>query len=163
MGYRMQIKIVEAYRDLKDLSALFQEYAASLGVDLNYQNFSAELSDLPGKYAKPDGRLFLVLVDGAPAGCVAMRRLDASRAEMKRLFIRPDYRGLHLGRMLVEQIIQDAVSIGYHSLVLDTLSTMDRAKSLYHSLGFVEIAPYYASPIAGTCYLGLSLNGRYET
>lgn len=153
----MQIEIVEAYQDLKNLSALFQEYAASLAVDLNYQDFSSELSSLPGKYAKPDGRLYLVLVDGSPAGCVAMRRLDGSRAEMKRLFIRPDYRGLHLGRMLVEQIIQDAVSIGYHSLVLDTLSTMDHAKSLYYALGFVEIAPYYNSPILETTFLSLSL------
>ena len=159
----MIIKLIEAYPHISDASLLFQQYAASLGVDLNYQNFADELACLPGKYAKPDGSLYLAYVDSVPAGCVAMRRLDAQRAEMKRLFIRPNYRGLHLGRMLVEQIIQDAVSIGYHSLVLDTLSTMDHAKSLYHSLGFVEIAPYYASPVPGTCYLGLSLNGRHET
>ena len=92
-----------------------------------------------------------------------MRRLDAQRAEMKRLFVHPDYRDLHLGRMLVEQVIRDAAEAGYHFLVLDTLSTMDRAKSLYRSLGFVEIAPYYASPVPGTCYLGLSLSGCHET
>ena len=153
----MQIEIVEAYENLKNLSALFQEYASSLGVDLNYQNFSAELSGLPGKYAKPYGRLYLALVDRTPAGCVAMRRLDGSRAEMKRLFIRPEYRGLHLGRLLVEQIIADAAAIGYHSLVLDTLSTMEHAKSLYRSLGFVEIEPYYNSPISNTTFLSLLL------
>lgn len=159
----MIIRLIEAYPHISDVSALFQQYAASLGVDLNYQNFADELACLPGKYAKPDGSLYLAYVDSVPAGCVAMRRLDAQRAEMKRLFVHPDYRDLHLGRMLVEQVIRDAAEAGYHFLVLDTLSTMDRAKSLYRSLGFVEIAPYYASPVPGTCYLGLSLSGCHET
>ncbi|MEA4870062.1 MAG: GNAT family N-acetyltransferase [Christensenella sp.] len=154
----MRVELIEAYQHILDVSALFEEYAASIDVDLNYQNFSGELSGLPGKYAKPDGGLYLALVDDFPAGCAAMRRLDSTRAEMKRLFVRPDYRNLHLGRMLAERIIQDAAAAEYRFLVLDTLSTMDRAKSLYRALGFVEIAPYYSSPVAETTFLSLSLD-----
>jgi len=154
----MKIELVEAYGHLSDVSALFQEYAASLSIDLNYQNFPAELSGLPGKYAKPDGSLYLAYVDGVPAGCIAMRRLDTQRAEMKRLYVRPGFRGLNLGRMLAERVIHDAAHIGCRSLVLDTLSTMSRAQALYGQLGFVETAPYYCSPVEGTTYLSLSLD-----
>jgi putative acetyltransferase len=158
----MKFELVEAYGHLSDVSALFQEYAASLSIDLNYQNFPEELSGLPGKYAKPDGRLYLAYVDGVPAGCIAMRRLDVERAEMKRLYVRPGFRGLKLGRMLAERVILDAANIGCRSLVLDTLSTMDRAQALYGQLGFVETAPYYNSPVAGTTYLCLSLTGQAQ-
>lgn len=154
----MRIEIIEAYANIEEVKTLFAEYAASLGIDLGYQNFSAELSGLPGKYAKPDGRLYLAFVDGEPAGCVAMRRFDPHRAEMKRLYVRPAYRGLRLGRLLAERVIGDASMIGYSSVLLDTLSSMDRAKQLYRSLGFAEIEPYYSSPIAGTTFLACRLN-----
>ena len=154
----MEISIQEAYDAIQDVDLLFREYAASLEIDLDYQNFSDELSGLPGKYAKPNGRLYLAFVDGAPAGCVAMRRLDEARAEMKRLYVRPAYRGLQIGMLLTQRVIRDAMQIGCRSLVLDTLSTMDQAKSLYRRLGFLEIEPYYDSPIPGTTFLSLALD-----
>lgn len=153
----MHLEIIEGETRLDDVKTLFAEYAASLGIDLGYQNFGDEFAGLPGKYARPNGRLNLALVDGAPAGCVAMRRLDKARAEMKRLYVREGFRGAKVGLALTERIIADAREIGYRALVLDTLSTMQRAQALYRSLGFVEIEPYYDSPIPGTTYLSLSL------
>lgn len=153
----MHLEIIDGETRIDDVKTLFAEYAASLGIDLGYQNFGDEFAGLPGKYARPNGRLYLALVDGAPAGCVAMRRLDEARAEMKRLYVRSDFRGAKVGLALTERIIADARQIGYRALVLDTLSTMQRAQALYRSLGFVEIEPYYDSPIPGTTYLSLSL------
>ena len=124
-----------------------------------YQNYAEELANLPGKYARPDGRLYLALVDGEPAGCAAMRRLDAERAEMKRLYVRHSFRGFKLGRTLAERIIHDAGEIGCRAILLDTLASMGRAQALYRQLGFVEIPPYYDCPIAGTVFLSLPLGG----
>ncbi|MCE5189469.1 MAG: GNAT family N-acetyltransferase [Eubacteriales bacterium] len=152
-----RIEILEAYSNLEDVRALFLEYSASLGIDLGYQNFSEELSGLPGKYAKPEGRLYLALADGSPAGCVALRRFDGERAEMKRLYVRPGFRGLHLGRLLSERVLRDAAQIGYRAVLLDTLGSMERAQQLYRRLGFVPIEPYYDSPIAGTVFLQRTL------
>lgn len=151
-----QIELIEAYSRLEDVKTLFQEYSASLGIDLEYQSFSSELSGLPGKYARPDGRLFLALVGGAPAGCVAMRRFGAARAEMKRLYVRPAFRGLSIGKRLAERVIEEARLMGYRSILLDTLGTMDRARQLYRRLGFLEITPYYDSPVQGTKFLQLT-------
>lgn len=153
----MHLEIIDGETRIDDARTLFAEYAASLGIDLGYQNFGDEFAGLPGKYARPNGRLYLALVDGTPAGCVAMRRLDEARAEMKRLYVRSDFRGAKVGLALTERIIADARQIGYRALVLDTLSTMQRAQALYRSLGFVEIEPYYDSPISGTTYLSLTL------
>lgn len=153
----MHLEIIEGKTRIDDVRTLFAEYAASLGIDLAYQNFGDEFAGLPGKYARPNGRLNLALVDGAPAGCVAMRRLDEARAEMKRLYVRAGFRGAKVGLALTERIIADAREIGYRALVLDTLSTMHRAQALYRSLGFVEIEPYYDCPVAGTVFLRLGL------
>lgn len=153
----MQIEIKIANDRIDDVKTLFQEYSASLGIDLAYQNYSEEFAALPGKYDMPDGRLYIATVDGAPAGCVAMRKLDADRAEMKRLYVRNPYRGLHIGQMLATQIISDAAEIGYHTLLLDTLANMQSAQALYRQLGFVEIDAYYQCPIAGTVFMQLSL------
>ena len=153
----MHLEIIDGETRIDDVKTLFAEYAASLGIDLAYQNFGDEFAGLPGKYARPNGRLYLALVDGAPAGCVAMRKLDEARAEMKRLYVRKGFRGANVGLALIERIIADARQIGYRALVLDTLSTMQRAQALYRSLGFVEIEPYYDSPIPGTTYLSLTL------
>lgn len=153
----MQIELIEAYDRIEDVITLFSEYAASLPVDLGYQNYEEELALLPGKYARPNGRLYLALVEGEPAGCAALRRLDNARAEMKRLYVRNSFRGLRLGRMLVERLITDAKEIGCRYLVLDTLSSMARAQQLYRELGFVEIPPYYDCPIFGTVFLSLPL------
>lgn len=153
----MQIELIEAYGRIEEVKTLFGEYAASLPVDLSYQNYAGELASLPGKYARPDGRLYLALVDGELAGCAALRRLDAARAEMKRLYVRNSFRGHRIGRMLVERLVADAREIGCRYLVLDTLSSMARAQQLYYEMGFVEIPPYYDCPVPGTVFLSLSL------
>jgi ribosomal protein S18 acetylase RimI-like enzyme len=136
---------------------LFMEYQTLLGIDLCFQGFDAELKGLPGDYAPPGGRLLLALNDGLPVGCVALRPVDGSRCEMKRLFVRPTGRGLGVGRALVARVMDEARAIGYTEMVLDTLPTMTEAQALYQSLGFRDIAQYRANPIAGTRYLGRSL------
>ena len=153
----MQLTIIDGETRIADVSALFSEYAASLPVDLSYQSFSNELAGLPGKYARPEGRLYLALADGVPAGCVAMRRLDETRAEMKRLYVRASFRGQALGRTLAERVIADARTLGCKAILLDTLSTMHRAQALYQSLGFVNTEAYYDCPIAGTVFMRLDL------
>lgn len=153
----MQIEIKEAYSSLEDVKTLFQEYTSSLGLDLSYQNYAQEYAGLPGKYAGPDGRLYIAYVDGIAAGCIGLRKLDPQRAEMKRLYVRTQFRGLQIGRMLAEQVIQDAKAIGYRSILLDTLFTMESARGLYLRLGFIETAPYYQTPVKDTCFLCLSL------
>ena len=140
---------------------IFQEYAESLLVDLCFQDFSNELSNLPGEYAAPRGSLLIALVDGAVAGCCALRALDAAdyvnACEMKRLYVRPAFRGLGLGRDLAERILDTARQVGYRSVLLDTLDEMETARALYQDLGFEEIPPYYHNPIAGAHYLKADL------
>jgi len=159
--------VVASPRDAADLQAirtLFLEYAESLGFSLGYQGFEAELAELPGKYTPPTGALLLARVDGAAAGTVALRQLAPDICEMKRLYVRPAYRGLRtddglsLGRALASAIVTEARALGYRRLRLDTIAdTMGAAMRLYRSMGFVEIPPYYPSPIPGTAYLELVL------
>ena len=140
---------------------IFEEYAQQLGVDLCFQNFEAELSDLPGDYAQPQGALLLALVDGELAGCCAMRQLISSdypnACEMKRLYVRSSYRRLGLGRQLAEAILDAARVAGFHHMLLDTLTEMESARALYQDLKFEEIPPYYHNPIAGAHYLKVEL------
>jgi putative acetyltransferase len=137
---------------------LFLEYAQSLGFSLCFQGFDEELAGLPGKYARPDGRLLLVEIDGQVAGCVALRPLDSATCEMKRLFVRPAFRGKRLGRVLAERIIVEARAIGYTHMRLDTVaSTMADAVALYRRLGFVEICPYCPNPMPDALYMELDL------
>ena len=140
---------------------IFEEYAQQLGVDLCFQNFEAELSDLPGDYAQPQGALLLALVDGQLAGCCAMRQLISSdypnACEMKRLYVRSSYRRLGLGRQLAEAILDAARVAGFHHMLLDTLTEMESARALYQDLKFEEIPPYYHNPIAGAHYLKVEL------
>jgi GNAT superfamily N-acetyltransferase len=140
---------------------LFVEYEQSLAVDLCFQNFEAELAALPGPYAEPRGMLLLALVDGAPAGCCALRQLNdvdyANACEMKRLFVRPAFRGLGLGRQLVEATLEGARQLAYDHVLLDTLDEMESARTLYEDLGFEEVPPYYHNPIAGAHYLKAKL------
>jgi len=143
--------------DLATARDLFVEYAAFIGIDLEYQGFSAELANLPGKYAPPSGALLLAEVDGAAVGCVALRALDDRTVEMKRLFVRPAARGTGLGRRLVEAAIANAKQGAYSELRLDTLDTMTGARALYRSLGFVEIPPYGRDHLPGTVFYGLAL------
>ena len=153
----MHIEIKDAYDAIENVKKLFCEYTSSLGIDLAYQNYAGEFSGLPGKYAHPDGRLYLAYVDGAPAGCIALRRFDPQRCEMKRLYVREAFRSLGLGRLLAERAITDARAIGYTAMLLDTLSSMQSARALYKKLGFIEIDPYYESPVECTCFLCLQL------
>jgi GNAT superfamily N-acetyltransferase len=139
--------------DVEQARRLFREYETSLGVDLCFQGFEQELAGLPGKYAPPRGRLLLARDDATPAGCVALRPLGDSVCEMKRLYVRPAARGTRLGRLLAETIIGEARTIGYSRMRLDTLPFMREAIRLYRSLGFVEIAPYYESPVAGALFM----------
>lgn len=140
---------------------LMQEYAQGLGVDLCFQGFDQELAQLPGAYAPPRGTMRLARVDGLAAGCCALRAVDAvdyvNACEMKRLYVRPQFRGLGLGRRLAEEIMEAARLAGYASVLLDTLDTMETARAMYQDLGFVEIPPYYYNPIAGSHYLKADL------
>ena len=143
--------------DLEAARALFREYAAWLQVDLCFQGFDEELATLPGRYARPDGRLFLACRDGVPVGCAALRRFDADSGEVKRLFVQPAHRGHGLARALTGAVIDAARSVGYRRLVLDTLERMTDARRLYVAAGFREIPAYYANPLCGTTYMELVL------
>jgi ribosomal protein S18 acetylase RimI-like enzyme len=137
---------------------LFREYEAWLGIDLCFQNFEKELAELPGKYAPPEGRLLLAVENGKVVGCVALRKIGQGICEIKRLFLRPAFRGKGLGRQLAERIIRDAREIGYERMRLDTLPPkMNDAIALYRSLGFKEIKPYYDNPVPGAKFMELDL------
>jgi putative acetyltransferase len=140
---------------------LFLEYAQSLGFSLCFQNFDKELADLPGEYSPPGGCLLLAEYEGQPAGCVALHKLknsDDSICEMKRLYLRPQFRGKGLGRALADRIITEARQMGYRRMRLDTVEpVMKDALAMYRRLGFKEIAPYCANPIAGALYMELEL------
>jgi ribosomal protein S18 acetylase RimI-like enzyme len=143
--------------EIKTARALFREYAGGLEVDLCFQNFDEELATLPGGYAPPDGRLLLAWDGAEAAGCVALRRFAEAIGEMKRLFVRPAWRGTGLGRALAQTVIAEARAAGYMTLRLDTLPTMTPAQRLYRALGFREIAAYRNNPIYGASYMELSL------
>ena len=143
---------------IEQTRALFLEYAASLGFSLCFQSFDEELKSLPGAYAAPSGRLLIAQCEQQAAGCVALRKLEDNICEMKRLYVRPAYRGHGLGRILVERVIAEARAIGYERMRLDTVaSSMQDAVELYRRMGFEEIAPYRANPIAGALYMELLL------
>lgn len=146
---------------LQAVREIFQEYADSLGIPLDFQGFEEELASLPGAYAPPRGALLLARVDGVVAGCCALRPLDTSdypgAAEMKRLYVRRAFRGFGLGRTLAEAALDAARQAGYACVLLDTLSDMEAARALYEDLGFAEIPPYYHNPIAGAHYLKADL------
>ena len=154
-----RIAPVRTPEDLAATTALFAGYAASLPVDLAYQDFDGELAALPGKYAPPAGELFLARdAQAAPLGCVGLRPLaEAGCCEMKRLFLLPAARGLGVGRALTEAVVGQARAAGYRELRLDTLASMAAAQSLYRSMGFEEIAPYYAPTPPGTVFMALAL------
>jgi len=179
------LRIISAESDdhVTQVAVLFREYARSLGVDLGFQNFERELAALPGDYAPPSGRLFLAVTSESPAppssqtgaysasatsselsastvaGCIGLRKIDAEICEMKRLYVRPRFRGHGAGRALVDAVINVAREIGYQRMRLDTLPQMADAQRLYRARGFYEIPPYRYNPIAGTRYFELQLAG----
>ena len=152
---------VEEVESVEPAREIMREYAASLNVDLCFQNFEAELAELPGEYAVPSGRLLLAFIDGALAGCGGFRALAdcdyANACEMKRLFVRPAFRRFGLGRVLAEALLDEARRAGYSAMLLDTLDEMESARELYASLGFEEVPPYYFNPIPGAHYLKCEL------
>ena len=155
----MGTRIIEADTPptLETARRLFEEYAATLDVDLGFQHFDEELAGLPGEYTRPAGGL-LIGFDGArPVGCVAFRPLGPGVAEMKRLYVRPNARGGGWGRRLAERAVSDARGAGYERMRLDTLPAMRSAHGLYLALGFVEIAPYRHNPVPGARFLELAL------
>jgi GNAT superfamily N-acetyltransferase len=155
------VRADDAADRIADAATIFRDYAASLAVDLCFQDFDAELASLPGEYRGPNGALLLAYVDGALAGCGAFRPLAdvdyANACEMKRLFVRPGFRRLGLGRTLAETLIEEARRAGYSAMLLDTLDEMEAARELYASLGFEEIPPYYWNPLPGAHYLKAEL------
>ena len=159
MTLRLILRPATTSADLDDVRTLFREYERWLDYDLCFQGFEAELTALPGKYAPPAGRLYLGDVDGALAGCIALREFAPGIAEMKRLYLRVGARGAGAGRLLAQRVIEDARSIGYRAMRLDTLRIprMAAANRLYDALGFRDIAPYYANPLPDVRYMELDL------
>jgi putative acetyltransferase len=148
----------ETHAQVAQTRELFLEYAESLGFSLCFQNFDQELASLPGDYAPPDGRLLLAEYEGQLAGCVALHKLEPEICEMKRLYLRAKFRDKGLGRALAETIIAEARAIGYRRMRLDTVEpAMKDAVAMYRRLGFKEIPPYRANPIAGALYMELQL------
>jgi ribosomal protein S18 acetylase RimI-like enzyme len=143
--------------DARAVRGLFEEYAAGLGFDLCFQGFAEELAGLPGRYSRPAGGVWLALEAGEAVGCVALRPLDAGRAEVKRLYVKPGCRGGGVGRRLAERVLAEAAAAGHHRVCLDTLPSMAGAVALYRSLGFAEVEPYCHNPIDGALFLGREL------
>lgn len=162
----MNLMQVKSDQDVQEARGLFQEYAAWLGINLCFQNFDKELAELPGDYVPPSGRLFLAIENDQIVGCVALRKIGDAKngeavCEMKRLYLRPNFRGQGLGRTLAEGVIAAAREIGYARMRLDTLpGRMDRAIAMYRSLGFKEIEPYYDNPVEGAAFMELELRER---
>ncbi len=162
---RVTLRPATTPAELADVRALFREYERWLGHDLCFQGFEAELAALPGRYAPPAGRLYLADADDAPAGCIALREFAPGIAEMKRLYVRRSARGAGAGRLLAQRIIEDARSIGYRAMRLDTLrvAKMAAANRLYDALGFRDVAPYYDNPLPDVRYMELELGASGRT
>ena len=159
------VHIVEATRSeqIAVVRSLFLEYAEWLGISLCFQGFDEELETLPGRYAPPRGRLLLAMEGEVPAGCIALRPLDATSCEMKRLYVRASHRGQGLGRDLVLHVLRDAARLGYTRMRLDTLPVMAAAQRLYAALGFREIVPYYPNPVEGAVFMEIDLPAKAAT
>ena len=160
----MSLTIVPAYEHSQEIGTLFSEYTQVLLVGepsfagyLSLQNYDEEVRHLEQKYGMPGGRLYLALWNGEPAGCIGLRRMDEENCEMKRLYVRPQYRDKHIGGKLVRQVIDDARAIGYSHMLLDTFSFLDSAIRMYRALGFYEIERYNDNPIEGCIYMKLDL------
>jgi ribosomal protein S18 acetylase RimI-like enzyme len=155
----MTVRISEARwpDDRATVEALFREYVASLAEDISFQNVDDELAALPGKYARPAGAVLIAWDGSQAAGAIAYRMAEPGVCEMKRLYVRPAFRGRGLGRELAEELIENARANGYRTMLLDTLASMQSARALYRDLGFVPVAPYYDNPLPGVAYMALEL------
>lgn len=160
----MSVEIVPAWDRLEEVGPLFREYTEMLIAGdpafreyLELQRYNQELDHLEAKYGPPEGRLYLADCDGELAGCVGLRRLDRENCEMKRLYVRPAFRGKRIGRLLVEKILSDAREIGYAHMLLDTLPFLESAIRMYRSYGFYEIKRYNDSPLENSVYMKLDL------
>ncbi len=158
------MQIIAGFDYADDIRALFEEYTAMLIAGdpkfrayLALQNYTHELEDLGEKYGPPMGRLYLALCDGRPAGCVALRKMSDTGGELKRLFVRPEFRGRGIARALVTRILREAAEIGYRAVFLDTLPFLREAIALYRSLGFREIPPYNENPMGNSIYMRFDL------
>jgi ribosomal protein S18 acetylase RimI-like enzyme len=154
------MKLIQATSNeqIETARELFNEYAAELAINMCFQNFDQELKTLPGKYTPPDGRLLIAYTDEELAGCIALRKLDDRTCEMKRLFIRPKFRGKGYGRKMIDSLIEQERDIGYERMWLDSLpGKMDAAIALYRQLGFKDIPAYYDNPLEGAVYLERTL------
>ena len=160
----MEIIYVKTLKEVDELRRLFREYEAFLNVDLCFQQFEQELTNLPGKYAPPSGMLLLAMDGQKAIGCGALRNLGSIQdrtCEMKRLYVCPEARGVGVGKQIAKWLIQEAVRIGYSTMVLDTLDRLEAAIALYKSLGFVLTEPYYDNPLSGVVYWKLDLRGQH--
>ena len=153
----MEIVPVETAEQLSQMRSLFEEYWTSFGFTPCFQGFESELAGLPGAYVPPDGRLVLALVNAEPAGCAALKRLDATRCEAKRLYVRPCFRGLGIGRDLLNWVIAEARASGYREMVGDTMPVMEQALAMYDRAGFERTGPYAANPTPGAIFIRLKL------
>ena len=154
------VTISEArWRDDRALvELLFREYVATLAEDISFQDFEAEFAGLPGKYARPTGVVLIARDGNEAAGAIAYRMVEPGVCEMKRLYIRPAFRGKGIARELANELIDDARQQGYRTMLLDTLGSMSAARALYRDLGFVPVAPYYDNPLPGVMYMALALS-----
>ncbi|WP_319525475.1 GNAT family N-acetyltransferase [uncultured Desulfosarcina sp.] len=158
----MDIIQATSQQEIDDVRRLFRQYETQLNVDLCFQQFEAELANLPGKYAPPSGTLLLATDGKRAVGCGALRKIGSltdRSCEMKRLYVCPEARGLGIGKRIANRLIREAIGIGYADMVLDTLDKLKAATHLYESLGFVPTEPYYANPLPGVVYLKLNLSG----
>lgn len=153
----LELRYITGLGMLEDIRQLFLEYAESLPIDLAFQDFEAELKELPGKYGPPDGVLIIAFLDDQPAGCIALRKIAEKVCEMKRLYVREKYQGFGIGKKLITMAIEEAIRLNYGSMRLDTLPTMKKAQDLYTSFGFYDIEPYVYNPIHGTRFMELKL------
>jgi len=159
----IEIVCAIAAAQIAEIRTLFLEYAQSLAFSLCFESFDKELAELPGKYAPPEGTLLLATVNGNAAGCCAIQRLDQNGCEMKRLYVRSQFRGKGVGRRLAEQIIAEAIMLGYEYVRLETIAgKMDAAITVYRQLGFKEIAPYRANTTPGALYMELEKGGSHS-
>lgn len=158
----IMIKIVEANTKeyIENAKELIWEYAQSLEFDLGFQDFDKEMENFPGQYAFPLGCLYVALDENQPIGCVALRDLGQGNCEMKRLYVKPNFRGLKAGKLLAEVVIKAARDMGYDFMRLDTIPSMKQANMLYNALGFKQIAPYRFNPIEGATFFEMNLKGE---